>query len=72
MWYARLSPGGNAFEPQRAIGDQTRHLDGGGSVAADRSGSVHVVWHAAGTEDGEPHGRIYVATSSDDGARFAA
>lgn len=70
MWYARLSPGGNAFAPQRAIGTQTKHLDGGGSVAADRSGRVYVVWHAAGIEEGEPHRRIYVAVSSDDGARF--
>jgi hypothetical protein len=71
MWYARLAPGGRTFEPQRAIGRQTKHLDGGGSVAADQTGRVHVVWHADGTEDGEPHRRIYVATSMDDGARFA-
>lgn len=71
MWYARLSSQGNVFEAQRAIGSRTMHLDGGGSVAADRSGRVHVVWHAAGVEDGEPHRQIYVATSTDDGARFA-
>jgi hypothetical protein len=71
MWYARLSPGGRAFEPQRPIGKQTKHLDGGGSVAADRAGQVHVVWHAAGLEEGEPNRRIYVATSADDGGRFA-
>ena len=71
MWYARLAPGGSAFETQRAPGTQTKHLDGGGSIAADRNGGVHLVWHAAGVEDGEPHRRIYVATSVDDGARFA-
>jgi hypothetical protein len=71
MWYARLSPKGSAFETQRAVGKQTRHLDGGGSVAADRRGQVHVVWHAAGVADGEPLRRIYVATSADDGGRFA-
>jgi hypothetical protein len=71
MWYTRLPLDGQAFEPQRAIGRQTRHLDGGGSVAADRRGQVHVVWHAAGVEDGEPLRRIYVATSADDGGRFA-
>jgi hypothetical protein len=71
MWYARLSATGKAFERQQAIGSRTRHLDGGGSVAADRRGRVHVVWHAAGVEDGEPHRQIYVATSTDDGARFA-
>jgi hypothetical protein len=71
MWYTRLSPGASAFEPQRPVGKQTRHLDGGGSVAADRRGQVHVVWHAAGIEDGEPSRRIYVVTSADDGGRFA-
>lgn len=72
MWYARLAPGGTAFEPQRPIGKQTKHLDGGGSVAADRNGRVHLVWHAAGVDEGEPNRRIYVATSADDGGRFAA
>jgi hypothetical protein len=70
MWYSRLRPGATAFEPQRAIGRHTRHLDGGGSVAADQSGRVFVAWHAAGAEDGEPHRRIYVASSVDDGAQF--
>jgi hypothetical protein len=70
MWYARISQEGKAFEPQRAIGTQTKNLDGGGSVAADRSGQVYVVWHAAGVEEGEPHRRIYVSASADDGARF--
>jgi hypothetical protein len=71
MWYARLPPAGSALESQRAIGTQTKHLDGGGSVAADRTGRVYVVWHAAGIEDGETHRRIYVASSADDGGRFA-
>jgi hypothetical protein len=70
MWYSRLRPGATAFEPQRAIGRHTRHLDGGGSVAADGSGGVFIAWHAAGAQDGEPHRRIYVAASVDDGAQF--
>jgi hypothetical protein len=70
MWYARLSPGATAFEPQRAIGEHTRHLDGGGSIAADTRGRVYVVWHAAGLKDGEIDRRIYVARSTDDGKRF--
>jgi hypothetical protein len=71
MWYTRLRPGGRTFDPQRAIGSHTRHLDGGGSVAADGAGNVYVVWHAAGAVDGESHRRIYVASSSDDGGRFS-
>jgi hypothetical protein len=70
MWYARLGPSGVAFEAQRAIGEHTRHLDGGGSIAADARGRVHVVWHAAGIQDGEIDRRIYVASSVDDGQRF--
>jgi hypothetical protein len=71
MWYARLSPRGTV-EPQRSIGSHHRHLDGGGSIAADAGGRVAVVWHAAGDVDGEEHRRIYVARSTDDGARFGA
>ena len=71
MWYARLAPGGGTFEAQRPIGTQTKNLDGGGSIAAGADGHVFVVWHAAGAEEGEPHRPIYVATSADDGGRFA-
>ncbi len=71
MWYARLAQGTRAFEAQRPIGSHIKHLDGGGSIAADPLGRVHVVWHAAGLEPGEPHRRLYVATSADDGAAFA-
>ena len=70
MWYARLAPGATAFEAQRAIGEHTRHLDGGGSIAADTRGRVYVTWHAAGLKDGEIDRRIYIARSSDDGRRF--
>jgi hypothetical protein len=70
MWYTRISPRG-AVEPQRPVGAHTRHLDGGGDVAADRSGRVIVVWHAAGDSDGETNRRIYVAASTDDGQSFS-
>lgn len=70
MWYARLAPGAARFEAQRAIGEHTRHLDGGGSIAADARGRVYVVWHAAGLKDGEIDRRIYVARSADDGRLF--
>lgn len=70
MWYTRISPRG-LIEPQRPIGTHTRHLDGGGDVAADRTGRVAVVWHAAGDEDGETSRRIYVAASTDDGKAFS-
>ncbi|HVD91799.1 MAG TPA: hypothetical protein VNC21_05935 [Vicinamibacterales bacterium] len=72
MWYSRLPRGGTAFEAQRAIGSRTKYLDGGGSVAADFDGHVYVVWHAAGDAEGESSRRIYVASSTDDGARFGS
>ena len=70
MWYTRISARG-AVEAQRAVGTHTRHLDGGGDVAADRAGRVVVAWHAAGTTDGETNRRIYIAASTDDGKTFA-
>ena len=70
MWYARLAPGRRAFEPQRAIGTHLKNLDGGGSIAADAKGNVYVTWHAAGDTEGEPHRRLYVSASRDDGGRF--
>jgi len=72
MWYTRLAPGSRAFEPQRAIGTHVTSLDGGGTVAADATGRVYVVWHAMGAEPGEMHRPIYVASSRDDGGQFAA
>jgi hypothetical protein len=72
MWYARLAPGARAFEPQRAIGDHTTYLDGGGTVAADPKGRVYIVWHARGATDGETHRQMRLAASTDDGAHFAA
>jgi len=72
MWYARSATDSSDFEPQRPIGTHMRHLDGGGSVAADGRGRVYVSWHAAGEQDGETERRIYMAASEDDGRTFAA
>jgi hypothetical protein len=72
MWYARLALGARAFEPQRAIGDDTKYLDGGGTIAADSHGGVYIVWHARGATDGEMHRQMRLAVSTDDGAHFAS
>ncbi len=71
MLYARLNDAGTAFEPQRNLIQVAYGLDGGGSVAADSSGNVYVVWHAPapGTE-GEGNRRVWMARSTDDGATF--
>ncbi len=70
MWYAR-SADGVRFDAQRSLAGRSKNLDGG-SVAADRSGRVAVVWHAMGDTPGESHRTVYIARSSDDGATFSA
>src|SRR3954469_17833884 len=70
MWYAR-SADGLRFDAQRSLSRRSKNLDGG-SVAADRSGRVAVVWHATGDTPGESHRTVYIAKSSDDGATFSA
>jgi len=71
MLYARLNDAGTAFERQRNLIQVAYGLDGGGSVAADATGNVYVVWHAPvpGTE-GEGNRRVWMARSTDDGATF--
>lgn len=72
LFYTRSSTDGRSFEPERDIIVSTDHLDGGGSVAADGAGNVHVVWHGSPTgQAGEPTRRIFVRKSSDDGKSFA-
>ncbi|MCZ7645155.1 MAG: BNR repeat-containing protein [Planctomycetota bacterium] len=72
MLYARLDEAGAAFEPQRNVMQVTSGLDGGGTVAADPNGNVHVIWHgiAPGLK-GEENRQVFVARSSDDGKTFA-
>lgn len=71
MLYTRLNDSGTAFEPERNVIQLAYGLDGGGTVAADVSGHVYVVWHAPapGTE-GEGNRRVWIARSSDDGRTF--
>lgn len=71
MWYARLDPVTLRFETQRDVSATADALDGGGSIAADRAGNVHVVWHARGEQAGEEHRTVYIARSKDDGTTFA-
>lgn len=71
MVYTRLNDARTAFEPERNVIHQAYGLDGGGALAADRSGNVYVFWHAPapGTE-GEANRRVWMARSSDDGKAF--
>ena len=73
MLYTRLNDQGTAFEPQRNLMQQTFGLDGGGTVAADRSGNVFVAWHGKrkGAAHGEAGRQVWVAASHDDGKTFA-
>jgi hypothetical protein len=73
MLYARLDKDRIAFEPQRNLMHRTFHLDGGGSIGADREGNVYVAWHAksADAPEGEAGRRLWVARSQDDGTTFS-
>lgn len=73
MLYARTNDAGTAFEPQRNLMQKTFALDGGGTVAADDSGNVYVLWHGstAGDPKGEASRRVWIARSEDNGATFA-
>jgi len=72
MMYTRLDDAGTAFEPERNVLQHATGLDGGGTVAADSSGRVFVVWHAGGpTSQSEADRRVWLATSRDDGKTFA-
>jgi len=70
VWYTR-STDGLTFDPQRPVSGSSQGIDGG-SVAADRSGHVAVVWHALGSTPGEDHRTVYLTQSADDGATFTA
>jgi hypothetical protein len=70
MLYARLNDSGTAFEPQRNVMQFAVGLDGGGSVAADQSGNVYVVWHGNPDENGETNRQVWVARSRDQGKTF--
>jgi hypothetical protein len=72
MFYTRLNEEGTAFETQRNVIESAKGLDGGGSVAADDSGDVYVVWHAPEPgSKGEERRRVWVACSTDEGKTFA-
>lgn len=74
LFFARMNSGVGSFEPERVLNQGTRHLDGGGALAADRSGHVWVFWHASGQgdPDGEAFRSVFLAESADSGATFSA
>jgi hypothetical protein len=70
--YARLNDARAAFEPERRVAPPTFGLDAG-TVAADPSGRVMVLWHAPRPgQPGEEHRAVWIAESSDDGRTFGA
>ena len=72
LLYTRLSDTGSAFEPQRNLIGATQHLDGGGTVAADKEGNVYAFWHSApqNNQTGEVGRAVFLARSKDDGKTF--
>jgi hypothetical protein len=71
LLYGRLNDAGAAFEPQRNLISNTLHLDGGGTVAADKDGNVYALWHSAPEgSQGETSRAVFLARSKDDGRTF--
>lgn len=75
MLYSRMNEAGTGFEPQRNLMKVSSGLDGGGALAADRSGNVYVTWHGQGPQSGHPaesegSRRVWMAKSSNDGKTF--
>ena len=72
MLYTRMNDSGTGFEPQRNVMQFATGIDGGGALAADGRGNVHVAWHAGGPDSkGEGDRRVWLASSTDDGRTFA-
>jgi hypothetical protein len=71
MLFTSLNTAGTAFEPQRNLITWAGGLDGGGTLAADRTGNVYVVWHANPNRNGEENRAVYLTHSTDNGRTFA-
>ena len=73
MLYTRLRDDGSGFEPERNVMQRTFALDGGGSVAADATGKVYVLWHGSSPDGGKGEGgrAVWIARSTDDGKTFS-
>ncbi len=71
MLYTRMNDARTGFESQRNVMQFSGGLDGGGSIAADKSGNVYVAWHGKGDKEGEEHRRVWIARSTDEGKTFS-
>ena len=73
MLYTRSNAQRTAFEPQRNLMTHTFNLDGGGSLAVDDAGVVHVTWHGNDVKggEGEADRRVWLTRSANGGATFA-
>ncbi|MDA0767297.1 MAG: hypothetical protein O3A92_10800 [Verrucomicrobia bacterium] len=71
MLYARSLDAGQSFSSQRNLVTTAYGLDGGGTITADPTGHVHVLWHANGDENTPTVRSVVIASSEDSGASFA-
>lgn len=78
MLYRRLNDSRNAFAPERNLMLHSFGLDGGGSMAADKSGNIYVAWHGiaesvakATGKEGEARRRVWIRRPEDDGKTFS-
>lgn len=79
MLYTRLKDSGDGFEQERNVMHHSFGLDGGGSIAADKTGNVYVAWHGIGEseakgtgKEGEARRRVWLTKSEDAGKTFSA
>lgn len=74
MLYTRSIDRGESFEPEKNVITSAYGLDGGGSLAADGLGNVHVVWHAPKSPgaEGEVNRTVWIASSKDNGENFGS
>lgn len=69
MWYAHADPQGANFTKQKTVSDDLP-VDGGGAIAIDRKGAIHLYWHSIKGSDKETDRRIFQRTSQDGGKSF--
>ncbi len=69
LFYARLADDRESFKTQVNLNRNTYGLDGNGSIAVDRNGTVHVFWHA--NVEGRPDRMAFTVRSTNNGRSFS-
>ncbi len=70
LFYTRLRDDRASFKTQVNLNRKTYGLDGNGSIAVDRNGTVHVFWHA--NVKGRPDRIAFTVRSTNNGRSFSS